>query len=42
LTCIECGRIAQGDASGWRSYPTNDDELAIYCPDCAKEEFGGY
>jgi hypothetical protein len=39
LTCTECGRVAQGDASGWRSFLTDDDELVTYCPKCAEREF---
>jgi hypothetical protein len=40
LACVECGRIAKGDASGWRAYLTFDGHLATYCPDCAEREFG--
>jgi hypothetical protein len=40
LTCIECGKVAQGDASGWRAHLTDDDELATYCPECAEREVG--
>ena len=40
LTCIECGRVARGDATSWRAYLTDDDELATYCLECARREFG--
>jgi hypothetical protein len=33
-------RPPTGDAAGWRAYLGVDDEVAIYCPDCAEREFG--
>jgi hypothetical protein len=40
LACVECWRLPCGDATGWRAYLTGDDQVAIYCPDCAEREFG--
>jgi hypothetical protein len=46
LRCIECGTISDDDAAGWRAYIAfvEEDgepaEIAIYCPACAKLEFG--
>jgi dissimilatory sulfite reductase (desulfoviridin) alpha/beta subunit len=40
LTCVECGKTARGDATGWRSYVTVDDQVATYCPACAERVFG--
>lgn len=40
LSCAECGAI-DDRGLGWRALLTIDDEVAIYCPDCAREEFGG-
>ena len=40
LVCFECEDVARGQAWGWRMYLDVDDELAVYCPDCAEREFG--
>lgn len=40
LECVECGEISEGSARGWRALLTVDDEIAVYCGDCAAEEFG--
>ena len=37
LVCAECGKESEGGAHGWRALLTVDDELATYCPDCARE-----
>ena len=34
------GACSDFDARGWRTFLTVDDELATYCPDCARQEFG--
>lgn len=39
-TCAECHRAWIDESERWRSYLTIDDELALYCPDCAAREFG--
>jgi hypothetical protein len=45
LRCIECGRIGDGDAAGWRAYIAfieedgKPPEVAVYCPRCAAREF---
>jgi ribosomal protein L44E len=42
LLCAECGKQADANAEGWRAYLTSDEpeEVATFCPDCAKREFG--
>lgn len=46
LRCVECGRIADPEAGGWRAYrddvPDEGDapSAAMYCPECAAREFG--
>jgi hypothetical protein len=45
LVCVECGRVADDEAAGWRAYrddvPDEDDppSIAIFCPMCAGREF---
>jgi hypothetical protein len=39
LVCVECGLVSEGNARGWRAFLTDDDQAAIYCPDCAEREF---
>jgi hypothetical protein len=39
LTCTECERPWIGDELGWKAYRADLDELALYCPECAEEEF---
>jgi hypothetical protein len=39
LRCEECGREPRRDER-FRAYLTIDDEIAVYCPDCAEWEFG--
>jgi hypothetical protein len=42
--CTECGRPwMPADAERWQALLTDDEppELAFYCPDWAKAEFGG-
>jgi hypothetical protein len=39
LFVLECGeRDARG--IGWRAYLDGDDEVYVYCADCAEREFG--
>jgi hypothetical protein len=41
LRCEECGRVwLPSDVDNWRAYRSCDDELVVYCPACAKREFG--
>jgi len=47
LRCGECGKQArtEEEASRWRAYLTVVDEdepaeVVVYCPDCARREFG--
>jgi len=39
LRCQECGAETE-TGEGWRAYLTIDDETAVYCPACARREFG--
>ena len=39
LECIECGE-RDDRGVGWRAYLDADDEVWIYCSDCAEREFG--
>ena len=42
LRCAECGREPRDDenaADEWRAYRDVDDELPVFCPECAKREF---
>jgi hypothetical protein len=38
LRCVEC---EPHDGERFRAYLTVDDEVAVYCPECAEREFGG-
>jgi hypothetical protein len=38
-SCVECGRPWLDPAERWRSFLTVDDEAAVYCLECAREEF---
>jgi hypothetical protein len=40
LVCVECRRVAKGDATGWRAYRTVEDHVVMFCPTCATREFG--
>ena len=40
LECVECHRRSEGSARAWRAFLTVDNEIATYCPDCARKEFG--
>ena len=37
LVCLECGDTSD-EAAGWRAY-RDEDELLVYCADCAAREF---
>jgi len=40
LVCAECKTGSDDKARGWRALPADDDdEIVIYCPDCAAREF---
>ena len=44
LVCAECGRQPRDDenaADEWRAYAGVDDDLQVFCPECAAREFGG-
>ena len=40
LTCVECSETSNGDTARWKAYLSSDDQIAIYCPDCAAFEVG--
>ena len=47
LVCAECGRLPREDeersrrvAREWRAYRDVDDELPVFCRECAEREFG--
>jgi hypothetical protein len=39
LRCVGCASTTT-DGFGWRAFLTFDDEVAVYCPECAAWEFG--
>jgi hypothetical protein len=39
LVCEACGDASTGLARGWCALLTVDNEIATYCPDCARAEF---
>jgi hypothetical protein len=39
LRCVECHRESREDER-FRAYLTFDNEIAVYCPECAEREFG--
>jgi hypothetical protein len=49
LECVECRkRPSYEDAAGWQAYLVSDpdvkdeEEIVVYCPDCARREFGPF
>jgi hypothetical protein len=41
LKCAECGGVVGGsETKSWAAYLTIDNEVEIYCPQCAEREFG--
>jgi DNA-directed RNA polymerase subunit RPC12/RpoP len=43
LSCAECGRQPRDDENSpdeWRAYLDINDDLPVFCPDCAAREFG--
>jgi len=41
LVCVECGRVSPlAFERGWTLRLDCDDELAAFCPDCDRQEFG--
>ncbi len=47
LDCVECHkRLSYENAAGWQAYVAGDpdiegdEEIVIYCPACARREFG--
>ena len=49
LECVECHKRLSYEDADWQAYiagdPDNDDddvEIVIYCPACARREFGAF
>ena len=48
LQCVECRKEAGEAAPGWQAYLVSDpdteydEEIVVYCPDCARREFGPF
>ena len=40
LRCVECGKETTDTGIDWRAYLTDNDEVRVYCPACAQQEFG--
>jgi hypothetical protein len=43
LSCVECGREPRADENAddeWRAYSDGVGELIVFCPECARREFG--
>jgi hypothetical protein len=39
LRCVECSARVMGFARGWRAFLTCEDEVAVFCGECAAREF---
>jgi hypothetical protein len=48
LQCVECRKEVGEIALGWQAYlvgdpdTEDDEEVVVYCPDCARREFGPF
>lgn len=47
IRCVECGAESEELAAGWRGYLAGDfnedeNEVLLYCPECARREFGPF
>jgi hypothetical protein len=47
IRCAECGAESDELAAGWRAYLAGDfddeeDEVLLFCPECARREFGAF
>jgi len=40
LICAECGCVSDPTAVGWRGYYDTEDELVLFCRECAERVFG--
>jgi len=45
LVCANCDVKSEGRARDWRAFLTGEegevDGMEVFCPECAREEFGG-
>src|SRR5437899_811114 len=39
LVCANCATEADEHAGGWRAYLHIEDEMQVFCPECAEREF---
>jgi hypothetical protein len=39
LVCAECGSVS-AEGADWQAHIAGEDEVAAYCPACAKRECG--
>jgi hypothetical protein len=49
IKCVECRRkLSYEHAAGWQAFVVGDpdlegdEEIVIYCPECARREFGPF
>ena len=48
LECIECSKGEDEVAPGWQAFLVgdpdieDDEEIVVYCPECARREFGPF
>jgi DNA-directed RNA polymerase subunit RPC12/RpoP len=47
IRCAECGAEVDELAAGWGAYLADDlddeeDEVLLFCPECARREFGPF
>jgi hypothetical protein len=49
IRCVECGTESDELAVGWRAHLArdldqgeNEQEVVLFCPDCARREFGTF
>jgi hypothetical protein len=41
LACAQSHAVwLPGDEERWRAYLEGDDEIQVFCPECAEREFG--
>jgi hypothetical protein len=40
LICAECDCVSDPVAAGWRGYYDTEDNLVLFCRECAERAFG--